>query len=35
MANANEAVLVYCNNMAALTYTKDPKYHGTTTRIDI
>ncbi|KAF7131512.1 hypothetical protein RHSIM_Rhsim09G0205400 [Rhododendron simsii] len=33
--SADEAVMVHCDSMAALAYTKDPKYHGRTKHIDI
>ena len=25
---ANEVVVIYCDNTAAIAYAKDPKYHG-------
>ena len=28
-----ELVILYCDSMAALAYTKDPKYHGKTKHI--
>jgi hypothetical protein len=34
-ALADEAVKIYSDSMAALAYTKDPKYHGKTKHIDI
>ena len=30
---AFEPVTIYCDNMAALAYAKDPKYHGKTLHI--
>lgn len=30
----NDPVTLYCDSQAAITYTKDPKYHGRTTHID-
>ena len=31
----SEPVTIHCGSMAALTYAKDPKYHGKTKHIDI
>ena len=35
MALTDEAVKIYSDSMAALAYTKDPKYYGKTKHIDI
>ena len=35
LPQGNEAILVYCDNMSALAYAKDPKYHGKSKYIDI
>lgn len=35
MARADETVTVDCDCMAALAYTKNPKYHGQTKQIDV
>ena len=32
---ASVLVTIYCDRMVALTYAKDPKYHGKTKHIDI
>ncbi|KAL0457335.1 UNVERIFIED_CONTAM: Sugar transporter ERD6-like 16 [Sesamum latifolium] len=33
-AHINDAVVIYCDNTAAIAYAKDPKYHGRTKHID-
>ncbi|KAL0281833.1 UNVERIFIED_CONTAM: Retrovirus-related Pol polyprotein from transposon TNT 1-94 [Sesamum angustifolium] len=33
-ANVDDAVVIYCDNTAAIAYAKDPKYHGRTKHID-
>ncbi|KAL0307493.1 UNVERIFIED_CONTAM: Copia protein [Sesamum angustifolium] len=33
-AHVDDAVVIYCDNTAAIAYAKDPKYHGRTKHID-
>ena len=35
VTSANELMKIYCNNQAAIAYTKDPKYHSKIQHIDI
>ncbi|KAL0298983.1 UNVERIFIED_CONTAM: Copia protein [Sesamum radiatum] len=32
--HVDDAVVIYCDNTAAIAYAKDPKYHGRTKHID-